>query len=222
MAGRWIAAGLAVLGVGALARWQLARLFVEEPAHDVERRIDGVEIRTYADVVRAETTVEAASAEQAVDEGFRRLAGYIFGRNVPRARIATTAHAAGLATATRARDVAPLRPERIAMTTPVTQSARGPGSWTVTFTLPSGRARTDFPAPEDARVTLRSVRSRRVAALRYRGRATARRAEAKARELRAKLARAGIEARGEVVRAQYDPPWVLPFLRRNEVWLELP
>lgn len=46
----------------------------------MERRLDGVEIRHYGPRLAAETTVEA-SEERARNEGFRRLARYIFGAN---------------------------------------------------------------------------------------------------------------------------------------------
>ncbi|HEU4407020.1 MAG TPA: heme-binding protein [Polyangiaceae bacterium] len=78
-----------------------------------------------------------------------------------------------------------------------------------------------MPAPADPRVELRPVPERRVAALRFAGRFLPERFDRKGRELVEAPARAGLEARGGVEVAGYDPPGVLPFLRRNEVWIEL-
>ncbi len=223
---------LLLVGAGAVVvlgtvRWQLARLFTDEPAYDVEQRIGDVEVRRYAASLRAETTVEARSSSEALSAGFRRLAGYIFGGNAPRERIAMTAPVTQ-------------ESERIAMTVPVTQSqaegaqaegaqaegARVEGAnaderFTVTFTMPKGRTLASMPVPDDARVILREVPARRVAVLRYRGRYAPEGLAEKAHELEAVLTRAGIEHHGRAEWAGYDPPTTLPLLRRNEVWIDL-
>jgi hypothetical protein len=208
------ARSLALAAVGALVslavvRWQAAGRFVEEPEFTVERSDGSIEVRRYAPLVRAETTVETDDWNRAVNEGFRRLAGYIFGANQRRSSIAMTAPV------TQAQ-----RGERIAMTAPVTQSSAA-GSWLVTFTMPRGSALDAMPLPNDARVTLRALPARRVAVLRYSGTTTPDVLAAHERTLRAWLARNGWTAAGTVTSARYDPPSTLPLLRRNELWLEL-
>lgn len=200
--------GLVASGVGAVVYWQLQRWFTAEPKFEVERRVHGVEIRRYPSLVRAETVIEGDHPEVAVNQAFRRLAGYIFGANATRTKIAMTAPVTQSS-------------ERLAMTTPVTQSSDGAGRWVVTFTMPAGRTLADLPAPRDPRVTLRKLPERRIAALRYSGNTKPERVREKELVLRAALAREGLAPRGEVVSARYDPPSTLPMLRRNEVWLEL-
>jgi hypothetical protein len=78
-----------------------------------------------------------------------------------------------------------------------------------------------LPVPSDERVTLREVPGERQAVLRYSGLAGPEVVRARVDELRALLEREGLEAIGEPVSARYDPPWTLPFLRRNEIWLRL-
>ncbi|MCU0687430.1 MAG: heme-binding protein, partial [Polyangiaceae bacterium] len=178
---------------------------------------------------------------EAVSIGFRRLAGYIFGGNRPHQTIAMTTpvtvageRIAMTAPVTVAGErIAMTTPvtvvgERIAMTAPVTVAGEPsrPGvspsaSWTITFTLPKGRDLASLPRPDDANVTLRDVPARRVAALRFAGRFKRPQIDARGRELAASLARAGVTTRGSIEAAGYDPPGVLPFLRRNEVWVEL-
>ncbi len=62
----------------------------EEPSFTVERRLGDVEIRRYGSRIAAETTIEA-NEEAARNEGFRRLARYIFGGNKGSTKIAMTA-----------------------------------------------------------------------------------------------------------------------------------
>ena len=66
----------------------------EEPSFTVERRIGNVEIRRYGARVAAQTTIDA-DEEKARNEGFRRLAGYIFGGNTDKTKIAMTAPVVG-------------------------------------------------------------------------------------------------------------------------------
>lgn len=191
-----------------VARWQLVRWFTPEPSYAVERREGAVELRRYASVVRAETVVSASSANAAVNQGFRRLAGYIFGGNRARARIAMTTPVTQSS-------------ERIAMTTPVTQEALGAGQWRVTFTLPAGRTLADLPAPDDPTVVLRELPPRRVAVLRYTGPSGPARVADRARALADTLARMGITPAGAPESARFDPPWTFAWIRRNEVWIPL-
>jgi hypothetical protein len=211
-----------VLAAGAaIVRWQAAGRFVEEPRYEVERALgDAIEIRRYAPRVVAATRVRARSHDEAVYEGFRRLAGYIFGGNAGRAELAMTAPVTqGSATAT-VRGAS--EGERIAMTAPVTQApAAEDGSWEVTFTMPGDRTLETLPAPNDARVSLRQIPGERVAVLRYTGLAGPEVVEARTAELRARLAEEGLAPIGDPISARYDPPSTLPFLRRNEIWLLL-
>jgi hypothetical protein len=210
IAGRSLAlAAVGTLVSLAVVRWQAAGRFVEEPDFTVERSDGAIEVRRYAPVVRAETTVESADWNRAVNEGFRRLAGYIFGANHGRREIAMTAPV------TQSQ-----RGERIAMTAPVTQSGDGE-SWLVTFTMPRGSAVDAMPVPNDARVTLRALPARRVAVLRYSGTSSPDVLAEHERTLRAWLSRNGWAASGPVTSARYDPPSTLPLLRRNELWIEL-
>ncbi len=118
----------------------------EEPRFEVVDRVGEVEIRRYAPRIAAETTVPGEE-DAARTEGFRRLAGYIFGGNARRDRIAMTA------------PVAQARGERIAMTAPVAQAGDA-GGWRIRFFMPAGYSMDTLPVPDDARVTLVEVPAR--------------------------------------------------------------
>jgi hypothetical protein len=172
----------------------------EEPAHDVLGWAGEAEIRRYAPRLVAETT--AAGEEGAArDEGFRRLAGYIFGANAGDARIAMTAPVVQEGT-------------RIAMTAPVAQVA-GPAGWTIRFFLPA--ALRDPPAPRDPAVRIAELPAATFAVLRFAG-STGTEAVAAARaRLLAALEPSSWTPAGEPAAWFYDPPWTPPPLRRNEV-----
>lgn len=102
------------------------------------------EVRDYPALVVAEVTVEGEQKE-AASKGFRLLAGYIFGANKKRQRIAMTAPVAQQAAG-----------ENIAMTAPVAQTQGAAGTWVVRFTMPSAWTLETLPVPNDARVTLRT------------------------------------------------------------------
>lgn len=222
----WVASGVAA-ATALLTRWQLARWFSDQPGYEVEKRVDGVEIRRYERSVRVETTVRAESWDEALNEGFHRLAAYILGANHPRqlaalgqAEVQPSSHSRSLSSRGNG--------ERIHMAAPVTarlesgeNDASGPQNYIVSFAIPKRRAERPLPVPEDKRVHLRSVPARRIAVLRYAGRPTFERASEKSHELRAALERAGLQTRGEPEFAGYDPPSTLPLLRRNEIWVEL-
>jgi hypothetical protein len=214
--------GMGMAGGAALTRWQMARWFTEEPSYELEERLGALEIRHYHRIVRAETTVEGLAWDAALNEGFKRLAGYIFGANRPRQTSDSLEEGERLAMTTPVG----AQSQKIAMTAPVGVRPESlPGAeapaFTVTFTLPRERISGPVPVPEDARVKLRSLPPRRVAALRYSGRHDARRVAEKSRALLEAVQRAGFQPRGEPEFAGYDPPTTLPWLRRNEVWVEL-
>jgi hypothetical protein len=176
----------------------------EEPPHTTQRLSASVEIRRYDQRIAAETTV-STDEESARNEGFRRLASYIFGGNHRDAEIAMTA------------PVTQQRGTTIAMTAPVVQSADAAGEWTIRFFMPSKWTMDTLPTPNDDRVRLTVVPPETVAALTFTGdrgpQAVSRRTE----ELRNALQDSDFEPTGEPAAWFYDPPWTLPFRRRNEI-----
>jgi hypothetical protein len=113
------------------------------------------------------------------------------------------------------------RREMIAMTLPVNVTTHDDRSYTISFSLPDGRTLASLPAPNDERVRLERRPRRRVAVATFRGRYSGSRVARKFAELLATVRAAGIAYRGSPEFAGYDRPSTLPFLRRNEVWLEL-
>jgi hypothetical protein len=187
-------AGGVTAAVVAAFRWQLQRWFTEEPAYVVERRIDGLEIRRYAPRIEAHTRLTVPDFETAIDEGFRRLANYIFGDN----------------------DAS----ESISMTTPVITTPRAT-THSVAFVMPPDRTLDSLPRPADGRIRLVEVPVRRIAAMRCHGRYTDRVMLEHTRRLHELVLAAELETKGQPMFAGFDPPTTLPWLRRTEMWIEL-
>jgi SOUL heme-binding protein len=179
---------------------------VEEPAHRSEQLTKKVEIRRYGPRIAAETVVEGDETS-ARNEGFRRLAGYIFGQNRGRARIDMTAPVGQQ----QAGDG-----DRIAMTAPVSSSSSQRG-WVIRFYMPTACTLESLPVPNDDRVRLVPVPAKSVAVLRFSGTASPAAVAARTAELRQELQAYGFETVGPPATWLYDPPWTIPFRRRNEI-----
>ncbi len=195
---------LATLGSLALGACSVVGVrSTEEPRFEVVGQVGAVEIRRYAPRIAAETTIPGEEIA-ARSEGFRRLAGYIFGANSTKASIAMTAPVAQSS-------------QTIAMTAPVAQDRNGAGEWVVRFFMPATFTLDTLPTPRDSRVRLVPVPADTVAVLRFSGSTGA---DAVAREqgrLQAALSGSGWVTDGAPFAWFYDPPWTLPPLRRNEV-----
>lgn len=183
---------------------------IEEPAYTVRHTAGKIEYREYAAYLTAETLVEGADDfESAGNEGFRRLFRYISGDNKARSKIAMTAPVSQVAEG-----------EKISMTVPVQQTGSASG-WRIAFTLPAKYSLETAPVPDDPRIRIVQEPARLYAVLRYSGRWTESNYNASRDELLDTLSAVGVRVRGEPQLARYNAPFVPPFMRRNEVLIEV-
>ncbi|MEO7057827.1 MAG: heme-binding protein [Caldimonas sp.] len=182
---------------------------VEEPGYDVVQQLDGAEIRQYAPYVVAEVLV-SGPAEEAGNQAFPILAGYIFGKNKGATKFDMTAPVTQAAA-----------PVKLEMTAPVTQAAAA-GGFVVQFVLPKGVTLASAPEPIDPRVQLREIPGRRVGAIRYSGFWSQGNYAEHLAKLEQAMRSAHISWTGEPTLARYNPPFTPWFMRRNEIWLEVP
>lgn len=204
---RWIllvAVGLACLGA---VTWSAMASNVETPQYVVHSESGNLEIREYGPTIVAEATVEG-ERDKAIGRGFRVIADYIFGNNLSSEKVAMTA------------PVVQQSSEKIAMTAPVTQQAQGQ-SWIVRFVMPSKYTIETLPKPVNPQVAIMEVPPRRVAAIRFSGFANQKALNQQETQLRAFMAERGLIARNLPQYAFYDAPWTLPFMRRNEIMIEI-
>ena len=182
---------------------------IEEPAYEVTKTMGDVEVRQYAPYVVAEV-LTTGSASEAGSKAFPILAGYIFGKNKGEKKLAMTAPVTQTAA-----------PVKLEMTAPVMQNA-APGGYLVQFVLPRGVTLDTAPEPIDQRIMLRQVAPSRVAVIRYSGFWSDANYNKHLAQLEETLKKAGIQWSGEPVYSRYNPPFTPWFLRRNEIWLQLP
>jgi len=189
---------------------------VEQPRYSVERSESGMELRQYPGFVVAETFVEG-DFDSAGRVGFRRIAGYIFGKNASNRgeaeKIAMTAPVT-------------MEPasERIAMTAPVTMEPASVGNsenWRIHFVMPSAYRLADLPKPLDPLVSLREVGAHRVAAVTFSGWTTRASIAENTARLQAWMAKQGLAPAGKPQVARYNDPFTLPWNRRNEILIEV-
>ena len=204
---------IAALGL-ALAFLPVTAMAIEEPKFDVVTKDGDFELRQYAPMVVAETFVDG-SQDDASSRGFKAIAGYIFGDN-KRANQSTEKIAMTAPVTLEKQDTA----QKIAMTVPVTLEQQE-GRWRVHFVMPAQYKMADLPKPNNAAVTLREIPGRKVAVLRFSGFVGEEKVATKTAELRAWIAARGMVAAGPAQLARYDPPWIPPFMRRNEMLTEV-
>lgn len=174
----------------------------EEPRYAVVERLDrGVEIRAYEGRVAVETDARG----QQDGEAFGRLFRYITGANGGGQRIAMTT---------------PVESEGrlIAMTVPVEQGTRG----TMRFYLPRAVVEAGAPEPSEPGVRLVRIPPERLAVLRFSGTASPAARDEQSRILAMVVEAAGRKPADRPFFMGYDPPFSVPFLRRNEVAVRLP
>lgn len=195
-------AGLLVAGESAMS--------LEQPDYEVLHTDGDIEYRQYDSYLVSETIVENVGDYQAAgNEGFRRLFRYITGSNRSSAKIAMTKPVAQVPTS-----------EKIAMTVPVQQTGNSEG-WRIAFMLPAEYTLDSAPVPTDPRVRVREVPGRLMAVLRYSGRWTERNFSKKQAALLDGVLDQSLNPVGDIQTALYDPPYMPPFLRRNEVMIEV-
>jgi hypothetical protein len=193
----------------ALAGWVGWGLYTSRTAQSVPyehlRTIDGLEIRRYPPTVLAETTAPNQRT------AFRRLFNYISGTNRGDESISMTA------------PVETQHGETISMTSPVRSEAAesGGGDVQMAFYLPSEYGPENAPEPTESSVTLVTEPQKTVAIDRFSWYAPTWRVSRRTRRVQSTLADHGIESVGDPSLLRYNDPWTPPFMRRNEVAVEI-
>jgi len=187
---------------------------IEEPAFSILRQDGDIEIREYTPYLVAETLIAGVNDRNAAaNEGFRRLFRYISGDNSAAGKIAMTAP---VLQSQNDKD----KGEKIAMTAPVQQTPTE-GGWRVAFVLPAEFTLETAPVPDDDRIRVRQVAPRQLAVIRFPGRWSESNYTRHRDALMDFLARENLEIDGDVMYAAYNAPFSLPFMRRNEVMVEI-
>jgi hypothetical protein len=181
---------------------------IEKAKYKVLEKEGNFEIRKYSPQIVAQTIVDA-DFDDAGNIAFRRLFSYISGKNRKKESISMTAPVNQKVSS-----------EKIAMTAPVNQY-KSEGRYIVSFLMPSKYTMESIPEPLDANVIIRELQSGKFAALRYSGSWSKKKYEAQKKRLEELIKNKDLRITGETVFARYDPPFQLPFLKRNEVLIPI-
>ncbi|WP_455196961.1 SOUL family heme-binding protein [Kaarinaea lacus] len=187
----------------------------EELKYDVISKSGDFEIRSYEPYVSAVATMKGPY-DQVQGDLFRVLAAYIFGKNTTDSKIAMTAPV-------QTNPETSGSSEKIAMTAPVVLEPESEGAWKMSFSMPSEYTMQSLPKPLDPQVSLVKVPATKFAVIRFSGSFDdLEKRRSKSEELSKWLAtQPQYKKMSEPVFAGYDPPFTLPFLRRNEVMIEI-
>ncbi len=198
----------------------------ETLAYDVESKEDNFEIRKYADYILAQVDIDA-SFDDAVRKGFMILAGYIFGGNRKRSKIAMTAPVVEEEMSEKIEMTAPVTTEtvsaseKIGMTTPVTGEKIEGNFQRISFAMPSKYTMDTLPKPNDKRIHFKEFKDQKNAVLRFKGRVKEELAAEKIEELKKWLSKKQVKPKSQFMVAQYNHPAVPGFLRRNEIIVKI-
>ncbi len=201
-----------LLAIGALLiAWTAISYLVEHsvktPAYSVIEKRHGYEVRVYQPYITAQVKV-GGTYDEALNEGFRILADYIFGNNTKQTSIAMTA------------PVIEGESEKMAMTAPVIESSKE-GSRTVSFVMPFEYTLETLPQPNNPRIEIVPQEARKVAVLRFSWFRDSERVATKKQELLSLLEKDSVVSKGEPEYAGYNAPFTAPWLNRNEILVEI-
>jgi hypothetical protein len=178
----------------------------EQPKYEVIEKINNsAEIRRYVPRIAAETTIDLTKSGNPRGEAFRIVATYIFGANKSKKKIDMTSpveiRTAG---------------EKIAMTAPV-EVNKSEKRLAMRFFMPTQYTKEELPEPTDTRVRLVEIPSETAAVLRFTGSTDDAAISARTADLLKLLRGTNWKIDGTPTAFLYNPPWTIPFLRRNEI-----
>jgi hypothetical protein len=184
---------------------------VEIAQYDVIKADDVFEVRAYKPLVVVKTRAKGDYKSMS-EVAFMRLFDYISGENEKREKVTMTAPVL-------------MQPdkkdgEKIAMTAPVLME-KSTDTWSMAFVLPATYTLETAPKPKDKNVFLEKMPAQRVVALRFSGFLSESNVKKKTAALREWARANGYKTTGNAVVAGYDPPWTIPFFRRNEIHIPI-
>jgi len=210
----WRIGGAVVLAAGLLGGCSVVgdRSGSETPSYEVVRTLgEDIEIRDYPERAAVGVTVAEGGGFSARSRAFRALFRYISGDNQGGEEVAMTVPVETGGSGGR----------EIDMTVPVETAAEA-DRLRMRFFLPSAYTARTAPRPTEPGVDLERLPPVRLAVLRFTGFWTESILAEKTRALRERLNAAGIDPTGPAIQMFYDPPFSIPWLRRNEVAFPIP
>lgn len=165
---------------------------IEMSAYRVIKKYGEIEIREYPAMIVAQTQMTQNSHDQRMSNGFRTIAGYIFGGNE--------------------------RNQKIAMTSPVVMKMGDTAS--MYFMMPKKYSTSELPKPNSNKVEIVEERARVLAVIRYGGFSSEEKIEKYKNKLAEIISKNHLNTTGPYIFMGYNAPWDV-INRRNEVAIEV-
>lgn len=186
---------LSVLVICVMAAWYLVPKFLEQPSYKVLQKDGNIEIRLYQGFLLKSVNV-TGNQYLALRKGFRPLVNYIGAKK---------------------RDG-----DKISMTAPVIQSlGNSKDEWVVSFSMPSKYDASNLPDPNNKQIYTEAISSTKAAVIRFNGKADENLLAEKTIKLSEWLEKGRFTAKTKPRYMFYNDPSTPPFLRRNEIFIEL-
>ena len=169
---------------------------IETPQYKLITREGNFEIRSYDEMVVARTIVNSGYKESTLT-GFRRIAAYIFGDNE--------------------------KEMKISMTAPVISDCPSGDEkpYEILFVMPKEHSLEALPKANTELISIEKESLGEVAILLFGGWATEARSLNYQKKLLALINKQGLKHKRGFMIAQYNSPWTLPPLRKNEVMVRV-
>jgi len=169
----------------------------------------GVELREVADMIQA-TVLVTGNQRQALTNWFRQLAWYIFGDNIAKESVSMTAPVA----VTKEKSS-----QSISMTAPVVLQASDDWQYRVSFMMPQKFTLDTLPKPNNKNVSFVSIPGSSYYVWKFSGYSNAAKADRQLQLFTNALKSQGIETTSAPILNQYNDPWTIWFMRKNEWWI---
>lgn len=169
---------------------------VNEPKFKVIQNFGSIEIREYDHLLIAQVEV-SGERSVAIRAGFKQLADYIFGNNTLK--------------------------QKISMTAPVLQQASSNDknkNWHISFVMPLEYTMSSLPSP-NTNINIKELTHKQYLVIQFSGFSSDSNLQKHLLKINQFAQEHGLKTINQPIFAFYNPPWTLPFLRKNEIMLEI-
>jgi len=176
--------------------FSLQIMATEEPNFDLIYKENNFEVREYTSRIIAQVK-KVGNFDEASSAGFKSLADFIFGNNSINNKS-----------------------EKISMTAPVLAEEKN-SKWFISFVMPKEYSLKTLPTPKNSEVMLTTLPREKFAVIVFSGLVRESSYGEKVKLLNNFIKKQKLIALGSVQIARYNPPWTLPFFRRNEIMIKV-
>ena len=183
----------------------------EEPEFTLISQENAIEVREYKPKIIASVEVEG-DFDDASSKGFKLLADYIFGNNLLNGEAQKISMTAPV-------EMTPLA-EDIVMTSAIMKSEVN-HKWQVNFVMPKEYSLDTLPRPNNEQVKIIEIPKEKYAVIVFSGLVRDSSYSEKAQLLNDFILTKNFTQLEAIKIARYNPPWTLPFFRRNELMVKI-